>query len=126
MSVGSTASGAGTNSVFASMVGSPVSVGIGDIAFATQLPADYTRPAFVHFSGKSVNFWSGPDNVVSGARNLYVTSTFSPADPSKQSGCSMVDDPRGYDAGRIPGAAVLLLPAALLALRRAARKAFAR
>jgi len=126
MSLGTTASGAGTTSVFASMVGSPVSVGIGDIAFAVQLPGDYTRPAFVHFSGKSVNFWSGPDNVVTGARNLYVTSTFSPADPTKQSGCSMVDDPRRGESGRIPGAAVLLLPAVLLALRRATRKAFAR
>jgi hypothetical protein len=126
MSLGSTASGAGTASVFASMVASPVSVGTGDIAFATQLPGDYTRPAFTRFSGKSVNFWSGQDNVVTGARNLYVTSTLSPADPTKQSGCSMVDDPRGYDAGRIPGAAVLLLPAALLALRRATRKAFGR
>jgi hypothetical protein len=124
MSVGSTASGAGTSSVFASMVGSPVSVGIGDLAFATQLLDDYTRPAFVHFSGKSVNFWSGPDNVVTGARNLYVTSTFSPADPTKQSGCSMVGDPRDGETGRIPGAAVLLLPAVLLALRRATRKAF--
>ena len=126
MSLGTTASGVGTTSVFASMVASPVSVGTGDIAFAMQLPGDYTRPAFVHFSGKSVQFWSGPDNVVAGARNLYVTSTFSPADPTKQSGCSMVDDPRGGEAGRIPGAAVLLLPAALLALRRATRKAFAR
>ena len=62
------------------MVESPVSVGIGDIAFAMQLPGDYTRPAFVPFTEKSVNFWSGPDNVVTGARNLYVTSTFSPAD----------------------------------------------
>jgi hypothetical protein len=107
------------------MVASPVFVGTGDIAFATQLPGDYTRPAFTHFSGKSVQFWSGPDNVVTGARNLYVTSTYSPADPTSQSGCSMVDGTRGHDAGRIPGAAVLLLPAALLALRRAARKAFA-
>jgi hypothetical protein len=74
----------------------------------------------------AVQFWSGPDNVVTGARNLYVTSTFAPPNPSTQSGCSMVDDPRDYDAGRIPGAAVLLLPAALLALRRAAMKAFAR
>jgi hypothetical protein len=126
MSLGTTASGAGTISTFGSMVASPVSVGIGDIAFAVQLPGDYTRPAFVHFSGKSVNFWSGPDNVVAGARNLYVTSTFSPPDPTTQSGCSMVGDPRRGEAGRIPGAAVLLLPAALLALRRAARKAFAR
>ena len=126
MSLGTTASGAGTISTFGTMVGSPVSVGIGDIAFAEQLPGDYTRPSFVHFSGKSVNFWSGPDNVVAGARNLYVTSTFSPPDPTKQSGCSMIGDPRRGEAGRIPGAAVLLLPAALLALRRAARKAFAR
>jgi hypothetical protein len=125
MSLGTTSSGAGTSSVFATMVASPVSVGIGDIAFAMQLPGDYTRPAFVHFSGKSVNFWSGQDNVVTGGRNLYVTSTYSPPDPTKQSGCSMVDGPHGYDAGRIPGAAVLLLPAALLALRRAARKAVA-
>ena len=126
MSLGSAVSGAGTSSIFASMVGSPVSVGIGDISFAVQLPGDYTRPSFVHFSGKSVNFWSGPDNVVTGARNLYVTSTFSPADPTKQSGCSMVDDPRDGEAGRIPGAVALLLPAALLALRRATRKAFGR
>jgi hypothetical protein len=101
-------------------------VGTGDIAFAMQLPEDYTRPAFVHFSGKSVNFWSGPDNVVAGARNLYVTSTFSSSDPTSQSGCSMVDDPSRGEAGRIPGAAVLLVPAALLALRRTARKAFGR
>jgi hypothetical protein len=126
MALGSTASNVGTTSLFATLVGSPVSVGSGDIAFATKLPGDYTRPAFVHFSGKAVHFWSGPDNVVTGARNLYVTSTFSPADPTKQSGCSMVDDPRRDEAGRIPGTAVLLLPAAFLALRRATRKAFAR
>jgi hypothetical protein len=108
------------------MVASPVSVGLGDIAFAMQLPGDYTRPAFVHFSGKSVTFWSGQDNVVTGGRNLYVTSTYSPADPASQSGCSMVVEPRDGEAGRIPGAAVLLLPAALLALRRATRKAFGR
>ena len=119
-----TASG-GTASIFASMVGSPVSVGIGDTAFAMQLPGDYTRPAFIPFSDKSVNFWSGPDNVVAGARNLYVTGV-SLTSASKQSGCSMVDDPRRGETGRIPGAAVLLLPAALLALRRAARKAFGR
>ena len=105
---------------------SPVSVGIGDIAFATQLPGDYTRPAFVHFTGKAVQFWSGPDDVVTDARNLYVTSVLGPADPTTQSGCATVDDPRRGEEGRIPGAAVLLLPAALLALRRAGRKAFAR
>ncbi|TFH29092.1 MAG: hypothetical protein E4G97_07805 [Deltaproteobacteria bacterium] len=126
MSLGSTVTGSGTSSIFASMVLSPVSVGIGDVAFATQLPGDYTRPAFIHTNGKSVFFWSGPDNIVAGARNLYVSSTFSSTDPTSQSGCSMVDDPRRGEAGRIPGAAVLLLPAVLLALRRVARKAFAR
>jgi hypothetical protein len=124
MSPGITASGAGVASIFASMIGSPLSVGIGDIAFAMQLPGDYTRPSFAVLGGvKSVNFWSGPDNVVAGARNLYVTSV-SQIDTSKQSGCAIVSDPRRGEAGRIPGAAVLLLPAALLALRRAARKAF--
>jgi hypothetical protein len=126
MSLGTTVSGSGTTSVFATMVASPVYVGIGDVSFATQLPDDYTRPAFMHFSGKSVNFWSGPDNVVANARNLYVTSTYSPSDPTSQSGCSMVDNPRRGETERIPGAAVLLLPAVLLALRRAIRKAFAR
>jgi hypothetical protein len=127
MSLGSASSSSGTSSVFATMLASPVFIGTGDVAFATQLPNDYTRPAFSHFSGKSVNFWSGPDTVVPGARNLYVTSTFAPVDPSEsQSGCSMVDNPRRGEAGRIPGAVMLLLPAALLALRRAARKAFAR
>jgi hypothetical protein len=132
MSLGSTVTNSGTSSVFASMVTSPVSVGIGDVAFATQLLDDYTRPAFVRFNGKAVHFWSGPDDVLAGdagPRNLYVTSTFSASDPpppSSQSGCSMVGDPRRGEAGRIPGAAVLLLPAVLLAFRKVARKAFAR
>ena len=113
----------------ASLISPGVPVGTGQASFAMSLPGDYTRPAFVHFSGKSVQFWSGQDNVVTGSRNLYVTSALSSTDipvPTKQSGCSMVDDPRRGEAGRIPGAAVLLLPAALLALRRAARKAFGR
>ena len=126
MSLGSTSTSSGTTSIFASMVASPVSIGTGDVAFATQLPNDYTRSPFWHSNGKSVIFWSGPDNDVAGARNLYVTSTFSAKDPTSQSGCSMVDEPRRGEAGRVPGAAVLLLPAALLALRRATRKAFAR
>ena len=131
MAVGSTSSSAGTASVFATMVSSPVSVGLGDIAFAMQIPGDYTRPAFEHLSGKAVHFWSGPNDVLAGdagARNLYVTSALDSPDnaPTKQSGCSMVGNPRDYDAGRIPGAAVLLLPAILLAVRRATRKAFGR
>ena len=126
MSLGSTVTGSGTSAVFASMVTSPVYIGIGDAAFAMQLPNDYTRPAFIQLNGRSVQFWSGPDNVVIGARNLYVTTTPAPTNPSSQSGCSIVGDPRRGEAERIPGAALLLLPAALLALRRVARMAFAR
>ncbi len=131
MSVGSTSSSVGTASVFASMVSSPVSIGSGPFAFAMQIPGDYTRPAFAHLSSKAVHFWSGPDDVLAGdtgARNLYVTSALDSPDnpPTKQSGCSMVSDPGRGQADRIPGAAVLLLPAVLLALRRSARKAFGR
>jgi hypothetical protein len=116
-----------TVSGFAEMSSSPLPVGDGDLAFAGSIPGDYTRPAFARFSGKSVLFWSGPE--LSGGRNLYVTSASSFADPptpESQSGCSAVDDPRRGEPGRIPGAAVLFLPAALLLLRRAARKALDR
>ena len=96
---------------------------------ATTLAGDYTRPAFAHFSGKAVLFWSGVDNVTPGARNLYVTSALDSTDPpvpTKQSGCAMVAPGEPGERGRIPGAAALLLPAALLAMRKYARKAFAR
>ena len=113
----------------ADLISPGVPVGTGQPSFAMSLPGDYTRPAFAHLSGKAVLFWSGQDNVVAASRNLYVTSAPSSTDipvPAKQSGCSMVADPRGGEAGRIPGAAVLLLPAALLALRKGIRKAIAR
>ncbi len=125
MGLGSTASSAAT-AAFASFASFPTSVGTGDVAFAMQTPGDYTRPAFAHLNGKAVHFWSGPDNVVSGARNLYVTSTADAFDPTSQSGCSAAGAPRPDAEGTIPGTAVLLLPAALLLIRRAARKAFAR
>jgi len=128
MAVAQVTSVSGITVDIAGILSAPTPVGTGNISFSTEIPGDYTRPAFVHYSGKAVLFWSGPDNVVAGARNLYVTSALDSPDnpPTTQSGCSMVDDPRDGEAGRIPGAAVLLLPAALLALRRAARKAFAR
>ena len=129
MAVAQVTSASGITVDIAGILSAPTPVGTGNISFSTEIPGDYTRPAFVHYTGKAVLFWSGPDNVVAGARNLYVTSALDSTDtppPTTQSGCSMVDDPRDYDASRIPGAAALLLPAALLALRRAARKAFAR
>ncbi|MCP2499974.1 MAG: hypothetical protein NCA08_00140 [Deltaproteobacteria bacterium] len=130
MTLGSTTATTGAVTSFASMASTPVPVGLGGKAHAMQIPGDYTRPAFAHFNGKAVHFWSGPDDVLAGdagARNLYVTSTpdsTDPVSPSSQSGCAMVAAGGPGEAGRIPGAAVLLLPAALLALRRVGRKAF--
>src|SRR3990170_3095702 len=126
--LGVTSTTATTSGNIADLVSPGVPVGSGDLALADSITGDYTRPAFVHFSGKAILFWSGQDNVVSDSRNLYVTSALSSSDipvAAKQSGCSMVGDPRVGEAGRIPGAAVLLLPAVLLALRKGLRKALA-
>jgi hypothetical protein len=128
MTVNGMTTSTGTGTETAQMALYPLPVG-GSFAFAGAFLGDYTRPAFARFSGKSVLFWAGPAEVLSGGRNLYVTSVSSvadPATPTTQSGCAMVDDPRRGEAGRIPGVAILLFPAALLALRKAARKAVAR
>jgi len=121
-------SAAGVTGDVATMLSVPTPVGTGNISFSTEIPGDYTRPAFVHYSGKAVLFWSGPDNGVAGARNLYVTSALDSTDnaSTEQSGCAMVDDPRRGEAERAPGALLLFLPAALVGLRKLARKAFAR
>jgi hypothetical protein len=124
MGLGTVSNGVST-SAFAAMAWAPVSIGTGDISFAMQLPGDYTRPAFVHYNAKAVHFWSGPDNVVSGARNLYVTSSADAYDPTSQSGCSAAGTPPEAD-GPLPEAAIPFLPALLLAVHRAARKAFGR
>jgi hypothetical protein len=127
MSVSGVTTGATSTAEIAQMTSAPLPVGNAELAFAGSFPADYTRPAFVRYSGKAVLFWSGP--AITGGRNLYVTSVPSVADTptaTTQSGCSVVGDPLRGEAGRTPGAAVLFLPAALLALRRIARKAFAR
>jgi hypothetical protein len=41
--------------------------------------------------------------------------------PAEESGCAMVKDPRAGERDRIPGAFALLLPAAVLAVRRILR-----
>ena len=127
MTVNGVSTTSGSNTEVAQMASAPLPVGDTELAFAGSFPGDYTRPAFVRYSGKAVLFWSGP--AITGGRNLYVTSVPSVADtpaPAAQSGCSVVVDPLRGEAGRTPGAAVLFLPAGLLALRRIARKAFAR
>ncbi|MGE5248177.1 MAG: hypothetical protein ACM3L8_07490 [Verrucomicrobiota bacterium] len=122
-----TSSSSTTTNAFAVMILYPVSIGTGNLSFAMQTPGDYTRPAFIHYSGKAVHFWSGPDTVVSGARNLYVTSTVDASDPSSaDSGCAVAGTPPGNGGSSLPEAAALLLPALVLAVRRAARKAVGR
>jgi len=83
------------------------------------LDNDYTQAAFGFPGGKVVVFWSG---TVPGSsnRNLDVTTVPTAAAwvTTNESGCSMVPDPeRGAD-GRIPGALLLFVPAAVLAARR--------
>lgn len=105
----------------------PVPVGIGDLSHGMQIAGDYTRAAFASFQKKAIHFWSGPDSVTAGASNLYVTST-DDADISSgdSSGCSVAGNPRNGDAGRIPGALLLLSPAAVLLLLKVSRRILAR
>jgi hypothetical protein len=96
----------------------PLGVGIGSNEPPTELPGDYTRAAIAVLTRRTVAFWSGriPGSV---NRNLDFTAvpnnTFTPA---VEEGCSMVDAPRAGETERIPGALLLFLPAAALALRR--------
>lgn len=112
---------------FAEVITVPTPVGLNE--FPAELPGDYTKAAFRVFNGKTIVFWSGlipglnPDT---GNRNLNVTTVQSvldvppPAAP-EESGCGMAAHPRAGEAGRIPGAALLFLPAAMLAMRRISR-----
>ena len=126
MSLGTTASSAGTTSTFATIVGSPVSVGTGDIAFATQLPGDYTRPAFVQSSGKSVQLLVGAGQRRRGrAQPLRHQHRLG---PHPHEPVRVLDGrrPAPRRGGKDPGRRRAPAPAALLALRRAVRMAFAR
>lgn len=105
----------------------PVPVGTGDISHGMQIAGDYTRAAFASFHLKAVHFWSGPDGTTPGASNLYVTSTVdADISSSDSSGCSVAKSTRNGDAGRIPGALLLLSPAAVLLFLKAARRFLAR
>lgn len=106
----------------------PMRVGTVVESFGMQIPGDYTRAAFAHFEGKALHFWSGPDsdNVLSGASNLYVTSTIDTTYYSNESsGCSVAAGRRS--GGAFPAATLLLPIAAILfLLRKPIRKALAR
>jgi hypothetical protein len=105
-----------TVSPFADFVTPPISVGFNE--FPAELAEDYTRAAFGVLNAKTVIFWSG---LISGSANRNLNVTTVPNNsfvPTEESGCSMVGDPRAGEAGRVPGAALLFLPAAALAARR--------
>jgi len=84
------------------------------------LDNDYTKAPFGFPGGKVVVFWSGIPVAGGTNRNLDVTTvpTVAAWVPTSESGCSMVADPEHGAAGRIPGALLLFLPAAVLAARR--------
>jgi hypothetical protein len=88
----------------------------------SSLPGDYTKAAFGFPGGKILAFWSGIPAPGSADRNLDVTTVPTAAAwiTSNESGCAMVADPASGAAGRIPGALLLFLPAAVLAARRIA------
>ena len=107
-------------SPFVEVVTAPAPVGLNE--FPAELPGDYTKAAFRFLNGKTIVFWSG---LIPGSanRNLNVTTVQAAVDivPAEESGCSMVGDPRAGETGRVPGAALLFLPAAALAVRRLSR-----
>lgn len=100
-------------------------VGFDSQEYPGEIAGDYTRAAFGFLSGKVIVFWSG---LVPGGtnRNLDFTSVPTVTDPpvpATESGCSMVADPRAGERGRIPGTALLFLPAVILAVRRVLARA---
>lgn len=94
-------------------------VGFDSQEYPGEIAGDFTRAAFGFLSGKVIVFWSG---LVPGGtnRNLDVTAvpTVTQLVASTESGCAMVADPRAGERGRIPGTALLFLPAVILAVRR--------
>lgn len=84
------------------------------------LAGDYTKAAFGFPGSKVLVFWSGVPVPGGPDRNLDVTTVQTVAAwiTQSESGCTMVPDPARGAAGRIPGALLLFLPAAVLAGRR--------
>ena len=113
-----------SSSPFTQFVTNPLPVGLDSSEFPVSLPdGDYTRAAFGFLSGKVVVFWSGQDPVT-GNRNLDVTALPTVnAVPFDETGCRVVTSHGSGGHGRVPDALVLLLPVAVLGLRRFARKA---
>ncbi len=108
-----------TTPPYAEFVTTRIQVGFDSPELPGVISGDYTKAALGFFtSGKAIVFWSG---LVPGGTNRNLDFTGIPtvtAFPSDESGCSMVADPRAGERARIPGTALLFLPAIILAVRR--------
>jgi hypothetical protein len=84
---------------------------------------EYTRAAFGFLTGgKVVVFWSG-EVTGTGNRNLDVTAlSTSTAIDADESGCTVATAPQDVKSGRDADALLLLLPLAVLWIRRAMRQ----
>jgi len=108
---------------YAQFVTIPVPVGLGSSEFPVSLDGDYTRSAFGFLSGKVVVFWSGAVPGT-GNRNLDVTGLpTSKAESVNESGCGIAANSGPAGKGMIPDALLMLLPLAILGIRRFFRKA---
>jgi hypothetical protein len=113
------------SSPFAQFKKIPAPVGLDSSEFPVSLPGgDYTRAALGFLTGgKVVVFWSG-EVTGTGNRNLDVTALpTSTAIPVTESGCTVAAVPRDGESGRNADAPLLLLPMAVLWIRRAMRQA---
>ena len=107
---------------YAQLVTIPVPGGLDSSEFPASLDGDYSRAAFGFISGKVIVFWSGAVPGT-GNRNLDVIGLpTSKAISDDQSGCRVSAAP---GAGRASNALLLLLPVAVLGIRRVFRKALA-
>ena len=103
-------------SPFGTFVTVPISIGFNE--FPAELVNDYTKAAFGVLPGRTIIFWSG---LIAGSPNRNLNFTSAPNNsfaPAEESGCAMVTYPQTGETGRVPGALMLFLPAAALAVRR--------
>jgi hypothetical protein len=108
---------------FAQLTTIPLPVGLDSSEFPVSLDGDYTRAAFGFISGKVVVFWSGAVPGT-GNRNLDVTGLpTSKAESFNESGCRVAANPGPAGNDRTPDALLILLPLAVLGIRRFFRKA---
>ncbi len=105
---------------YAQFVKIPATVGLDSFEFPVSLTGDYTRAAFGFLTGgKVVIFWSGAVPGT-GNQNLDVTGLVTvSAIPFDESGCTVASDPGGDKTVRIADVLLLLLPLAVLGVRRA-------